>query len=400
MKKMEARRRQIVPSRPKNTPLHRLINDYDRPIEISPVHVLIISLLFIANVFLLHLYARFGSGSSLYQVIFAAMAKWYPEMLFNFTGPPEAANAENKRPAGSHRFPEEKKHRNVKLGIEVDRLNNITGFCNISLPRLFAKNRSIEIKYSANQDSRLLFRTHHGNSTAELSLFRSFFRTPGKRFEAVGFSSRFERLSSAVELRADLRELGVLRLNLERRVGRAAIRCQAGLNTAKGTLFSKLELSGATTASLHRNIYNKIDWGIGVIKGDVHVADRFFLGSNVWGYKPQSVYPSVGDLDGGVSFLEVTDSLGVRSSGFDFFVFSSMGFCSQQSNIAETITSCFLSLFCDTKPKCLGLSVGAGVSSPIVLKGFEERRIQARFSIPLTSNPDTEVFKLSVVADL
>lgn len=73
MKKMEVRRRQIVPSRPKNTPLHRLINDYDRPIEISPVHVLIISLLFIANVFLLHLYARFGSGSSLYQVVFAAV---------------------------------------------------------------------------------------------------------------------------------------------------------------------------------------------------------------------------------------------------------------------------------------------------------------------------------------
>lgn len=73
MKKMEVRKRQMVPLRPKNTPLHKLINDYDRPIEISPVHVLVISLLFIANVFLLHLYARFGSGSSLYQVIFAAV---------------------------------------------------------------------------------------------------------------------------------------------------------------------------------------------------------------------------------------------------------------------------------------------------------------------------------------
>lgn len=328
------------------------------------------------------------------------MAKWYPEMLFNFASPPGVANAGEKKTTDSQHFSEEKRHRNLKLGMEVDRQNNITGFCNISLPRIFAKNRSIELKYSTNQDSKLLFRSQHGSSTAEFSLFRSFFRTPGRRFEAVGFSSRFERPSSAVELKADMRELGVLRMNLQRRIGKADIRCQTGMNTAKGTLFSKLELSGTGTASLHRNIYNKIDWGIGVIKGDVHVADRFFLGSNVWGYKPQSVYPSVGGLDGGFSFLEVTDSLGVRTSAFDFFVFSSMGLCSQQSNIIETITSCFLSLLCDTKPKCLGLSVGAGVSSPIVLKGFEERRIQARFSIPLTNNPDTEVFKLSVVADL
>eukprot|EP00866_Antonospora_locustae_P002221 jgi/Antlo1/2221/2512 len=77
-----------------------------------------------------------------------------------------------------------------------------------------------------------------------------------------------------------------------------------------------------------------------------------------------------------------------------------MGFCSQQNNIIETVTSCFISLFCNTKPRCLGLSLGAGISSPIHFKGFGERRVQARFSIPLTNNPDTETFKLSLMAEI
>lgn len=53
--------------------LHKLLNEHAKPLEISPVHVLVISLLFIANVFLLHLYARFGPSSSVYQVFFATI---------------------------------------------------------------------------------------------------------------------------------------------------------------------------------------------------------------------------------------------------------------------------------------------------------------------------------------
>lgn len=74
MKKTEVKKKQIMPSKPKSNAIHKLINDYDRAIEINPVHVLIISLLFIASVFLLHLYAKFGAGSSPYQVLFAIIA--------------------------------------------------------------------------------------------------------------------------------------------------------------------------------------------------------------------------------------------------------------------------------------------------------------------------------------
>lgn len=320
-------------------------------------------------------------------------------MLASLFGPAKIAVTEEKK-ASDKCTTETKKYKSVKIGMELDRLNNITGFCNISFPRLFSKDRSVELKYSTSQDSKLLYRSQHGKSTAEFSLFRCFLKTPRKCFEAAGLSLKLEWLSSAVELRADLRGLGVLRLNFLKNIGKTTFSCQTGLNTTRGSMFAKVEMAGTKTLSLHRRFYNKADWGIGVTKGDVHEVDRFFLGTNIWGYKPLSVYPSVRGLDGGVSYLEVTDSLGMRTSNFDFFIFSSMGFCSQQSNIVETITSCFLSLFCNTKPRCLGLSLGAGVSSPIHFKGFVERRVQARFSVPLTSNPETETFRLSLVAEL
>lgn len=71
MKKIESKKKQLFPSKTKSTAIHKLINEHDRAIEISPVHVLVISLLFIANVFLLHLYSKFGPSSSPYQVLFA-----------------------------------------------------------------------------------------------------------------------------------------------------------------------------------------------------------------------------------------------------------------------------------------------------------------------------------------
>lgn len=331
--------------------------------------------------------------------LYLAATKWYPEMLVSLFGPAKIAAAEEKN-ASEKCTAETEKRRSVKIGMELDKLNNVTGFCNISFPRLFSADRSVELKYSTNQDSKLLYRSQHGNSTAELSLFRSFLKTPRKCFETAGLSLKLGRLSSAVELRADLRGPGVLRLHFQKSVGKTTVSCQTGLSTTRGSMFAKAEMAGTKTLSLHRRFYNKVDWGIGVVRGDVHEADRFFLGANIWGYKPQSVYPSASGLDGGVSYVEATDSLGVRTSNFDFFVFSSMGFCSQQSNIVETITSCFLSLFCNTKPRCLGLSLGAGVSSPIHFKGFGERKVQARFAIPLTSNPETETFRLSLVAEL
>lgn len=320
-------------------------------------------------------------------------------MLVSFFSPTKVAVTEDMKSAEMCSS-ETKKNKSMRLGIEIDKLNNITGFCNISFPKLFLENRSVELKYSTNQDSKLLCRSQHGPSTAEFSLFRNFLKTPRKCFEAAGFSLKFERLSSAIELRTDLWSLRGLRLKFCKNIRKTTISCQTGINTTSGSMFVKMEMAGAKTLSLRRHVYNKVDWGIGVTKGNVHEVDRFFLGTNIWGYKPQSVYPSVRGLDGGASYLEITDSLGMRTSSLDFFVFSSMGFCSQQSNIIETITSCFLSLFCHTKPRCLGLSLGAGASLPIHIKGLGERRVQARLSIPLTDNPETEAFKLCLVAEI
>jgi len=73
MKKLEVQKRQMFPLKSRNSSLERFVNEQDEPIKISPVHVLVISLLFIANVFLLHLYAKFGSSSSIYRMTFGAI---------------------------------------------------------------------------------------------------------------------------------------------------------------------------------------------------------------------------------------------------------------------------------------------------------------------------------------
>jgi len=73
MRTLDSKKKLMVASRPKAMTLHKLLNEHSKPLEISPVHVLVISLLFIANVFLLHMYARFGPSSSIYQLFFAAV---------------------------------------------------------------------------------------------------------------------------------------------------------------------------------------------------------------------------------------------------------------------------------------------------------------------------------------
>lgn len=57
----------------KQNPILKLLNDTVKPIEITPVYVLIISLLFIVNVFALHLYTKLGFSNNANQVIFAVI---------------------------------------------------------------------------------------------------------------------------------------------------------------------------------------------------------------------------------------------------------------------------------------------------------------------------------------
>ncbi|RVD90760.1 Sec61 beta subunit [Tubulinosema ratisbonensis] len=73
MKKIEVKKH--VPSQTKNKReiINKLLSDELKPIQLTPVHVLIISLLFMANVFLLHLYSKFGSSSSSLQIVFAML---------------------------------------------------------------------------------------------------------------------------------------------------------------------------------------------------------------------------------------------------------------------------------------------------------------------------------------
>ncbi|KCZ82503.1 hypothetical protein H312_00161 [Anncaliia algerae PRA339] len=74
MKKIESKKQALSQPRHKSEVIKKLLSDELKPIQLTPVHVLIISLLFMANVFLLHLYSRFGSSSSLLQVMFAVLA--------------------------------------------------------------------------------------------------------------------------------------------------------------------------------------------------------------------------------------------------------------------------------------------------------------------------------------
>lgn len=55
----------------KPSKVKELMNTQLKQFIISPVHVLIISLLFIGTVFVLHLYARFSPGTTSFQMIIA-----------------------------------------------------------------------------------------------------------------------------------------------------------------------------------------------------------------------------------------------------------------------------------------------------------------------------------------
>lgn len=148
-------------------------------------------------------------------------------------------------------------------------------------------------------------------------------------------------------------------------------------------------------------MYNKLEWGAGVVNGKAHASDRFFLGEGISGYKPMSIYPSSkGNSEGGVSFLKVGNKIGYQTSRFDLFAFSSLGFCSQQRSLLKAARSCLLALKYNTGPRNLGLSVGIGIVYPVNIKSIGKKQVQASFSIPFTNNPDTQRFRIGLAAEL
>lgn len=319
-------------------------------------------------------------------------------MLWNIFGAPKSTAAAEKSvvPATVTR----NGARNVSLGFEIDKKNSVAGFCNLNFPELFSRNKSIELRYSTNQDSKVSFRSVGAESTTEYSLFKNFLRTPRRVFEARGLLFRIQFPNSELDVKVeDLARVRMCKVKLGRKYRDATVSLQAGFIPRQGS-FAKLEVSGTQTIDMYRGLYTKLEWGAGLITGNVHATDRFFRGSAVKGYKPASIYPSTEDgVGGGVSFVEAAQSIGVKLPHFDLFVFANMGFCSKQSNFVQTLTNCLQAMACDNKPRCLGLSIGAGISSLISLGNLGKRNIVASFSIPLTNNPDTQRFGIGLNAE-
>lgn len=124
----------------------------------------------------------------------------------------------------------------------------------------------------------------------------------------------------------------------------------------------------------------------GRLFGPSSLAEKFFLGADLRGYRSMSISPVAQNTKvGGNSFAAVKTRMGVRVAGAELFAFADAGAAS-----AHGISQCIQILHRFGDNNCLGKSVGLGLS----LVGTQT--ISFVYAVPLTSNSEVERYSIGL----
>ena len=287
----------------------------------------------------------------------------------------------------------------IKFGITLDKSNSPAGYLSANIPNLFGYKLNISYTTKNNFDLSI-----QDQINKEFNVFKNPLNFPAVQMKAKGMNLKYRNQTMQIENISGYANQNVTNIKLLNKLSYnfkfgniIGLSTTASINSKKKTFFKpEVELKLRSHIG-DTNIFHSFDLGFGCIFGEPTMIDRFFLGSNIGGYKSMSIYPINNDQIGGYSFLESSHKIGFKYQNLEFFLFGDIGFNSIQNNLIETFKSAIIASMCGITTKSLGMSVGIGVITPLKIG---DRKLKASVAIPLMKNEETQKLQLGFEADI
>ncbi|AFN83752.1 hypothetical protein EROM_091360 [Encephalitozoon romaleae SJ-2008] len=264
------------------------------------------------------------------------------------------------------------------------------GYLKIKLPNLFGKAENLEVSMSTSKDMSFRFTKPilwKSLSFLSISGSKDVMKSPHEEYPHTRVSLEVERENQ--KICAGKERIGYLDqafIEVKQRLAAINIRSKIGVFDSRSSkLFSKTQAEMILGKSLTRSLFTDIHFSTGLILGEPHIAERYYLGENIRGYRGMSISPSNCGLKiGGNSFFEASHRMGVCKWQAKGFLFWSLGYVSENRNIVSSLKPVMRSRSYKDD-ECFGASVGLGASVP-VMKSKDGPVVSVSFAIPLTNN--------------
>lgn len=127
-------------------------------------------------------------------------------------------------------------------------------------------------------------------------------------------------------------------------------------------------------------------FGLGRLFGQTNLTEKFFLGSEIKGYKEMSIVPvNQNDKVGGKSFVLLNSRIGFYIKNIELFAFGDVG-----ANTVKGLQQCYEIIRHNDNNNCAGRSVGFGAALKNK-KGFS-----VFYSFPLTNSNEVEKYGFNI----
>ncbi|KHN69059.1 hypothetical protein CWI42_100430 [Ordospora colligata] len=268
------------------------------------------------------------------------------------------------------------------------------GYFNMRLPNLFGRAENLDVSVSTARDIDIKFsKPFISGSLGFLNIFgiASTMASPHEDYPHIRASVELESDNQSVSVgRERIGYLDQTFLEIRKKMSMLEIKAKAGVFDSKPCrMFVKGQIGMCASKLLTRNVFMDMNASMGTIFGEPHIAERYYLGEGVGGYKAMSISPSTSGLKiGGGSFIEIAQRIGLCVGGAKAYMFGSLGCVSEGKGVVRDLLI-DRQAYLTKNNECLGASVGVGISVP-VMRSKDGPVIKTSFAIPLTDNEQVQ----------
>nr|AGE96441.1 hypothetical protein [Encephalitozoon cuniculi] len=268
------------------------------------------------------------------------------------------------------------------------------GYLKLKLPNLLGGAENLEASISTSKDMSLRFTRPilHG-SLSFFSIFglKDVMKSPHEEYPHTRVSLEVEKEDQRICAgREKIGYLDQVFVEIKQKMSGIGIKSKIGIFDSRSCrVFLKTQAETVLRKTFPRSLFTDLRLSTGTILGEPHIAERYYLGENIRGYKGMSISPSNCGLKiGGSSFFEASHRVGVSKWDTKGFVFWSLGYVSENRSIVEGLKSAIQSRSYKDD-ECFGASVGLGASVP-VMRAKDGPVVTMSFAVPMTNNKQVQ----------
>lgn len=247
---------------------------------------------------------------------------------------------------------------NISLKSKLNNQNNFENSANLCFPNIYGFGESISFECIPLKGIHLCFKkpiiTNKNLSFFELKVFEEIRKSSIKKYNVRGSSISHKTDYFSIGLSNDLFEKkSIFYSFLNYKSDIFNFNINTGINNFSP--FIKL-ISGIKQNWYWNKFYLKSNFQCGIIKGKTHSTNKFSLGGNTIGYKENTINVK----NGGKSFFELNNEIGIKFAGINFFLRKNIAFNSKQNK--------FFNILYDIKKSIpnlkdnIGIGIGIGLS--------------------------------------